>query len=438
MYQLAEMKRRGRPTIAVDIAGAAALYKKCVRDIKCKRSSQALRDMGIQPAPAHSDAGPPASSADTVADAEESRQAPPAISAAVTTGANYDTMPVEGLAANLVVIRQSAINLASHIAELDAANAKIAEMEERLGDADTNTDVLKASLLDKTQGLQQHVEGKLTAVVGSTNDEVARLEGVVALASREATTLASREVQSCHEAIQYLDSHFSGKTAQLALGVDTIKRDIEEGVSDTIKALEQGVGKQLAELKADMATRVQQGMGPLQEGFESLVAKSAQQHSALHEQLGTAVRNLGGAIDKDGNALRELVQKNDLDANESIGSSLAGVQERVDAALMQLDTACQAQVEEGMQRANVKMEVVETRVKTEIEPAIKTAVLELARTSNEIKGTSDRIGLLDSTMAENMTDGFTNLRDMINEMSTAVDMTSMLDALADEEEEQVA
>ena len=75
---------------------------------------------------------------------------------------------------------------------------------------------------------------------------------------------------------------------------------------------------------------------------------------------------------------------------------------------------------------------MDTRVKIEIEPALKEAVEELSRHDREIQGNKDRIMLVDTTLTENLSDGFQILNEKVDDMAQGMDIATILNGLAAE------
>ena len=208
-----------------------------------------------------------------------------------------------------------------------------------------------------------------------------------------------------------LDSHTEGLRAGVAAGDKKtfVLEKAQFELADAMRSMKLDVGANTERLRADLTA----ARNERKTAVSNL-------NKELSRNLTVAVSHLGASLDTRTAKLTLETEAVKAQVDADVATKLSLLENDVDTRLQKcIDTI------------EIKMDVMNTRIKTEVEPNLKEACDTVSRAANDIAANKDRIMLLDTTLTENVTEGFQGLSDRIDDMAQGMDIATILNGLAE-------
>jgi len=232
--------------------------------------------------------------------------------------------------------------------------------------------------------------------------------------------------------LQYLRQDLDQKADQLRASAAAGDKKVAESCESSIKKATSALIEEQDTLKLNMTATTDKLSTDLTQAINDRNSALMNQKSEFLENLAKAVGTLGDTLDE---KTMQLTQKTDAlkaQVEVDVATKIKDLDNRVEKNIKEVKDDGATRVQKSIDTITTKMDVMDVRIKTEIEPNLKVAVDQVKRASDASSGNKDRIMLLETSLTENLTEGLTALNDKIEDMSQGMDIATILNGLAEE------
>jgi len=153
------------------------------------------------------------------------------------------------------------------------------------------------------------------------------------------------------------------------------------------------------------------------------------QKSEFLENLAAAVGNLGDTLDE---KTMQLTQKTDqlkAQVEVDVATTIKDLNTKVEKDITEVKHDVATRVQKSIDDVTLKMEVMQTRIKTEVEPSLAEASDNGKRAAAGVVALKDRVTLMEESLTESLQEGLSSLNERIEDMAAGVDIADVLSGL---------
>jgi len=321
----------------------------------------------------------------------------------------------------------------------EAADKKMSETRTALDakftlkheDVDAKVEAFKASADEDRKDMDASFSSQIARAVED------RLKNEIDMKKAFQVQNAAQDERNAHvqselkNQLQYLRQDLDSKAETLKASAAAGNKKVLEACADALKKAQSGLIEDMDTMKLDITSVTDKLQTDLSSAVNERNNALLMQKSEFLENLSAAVTTLGDSLDEKTMMLTQKTDALKAQVEVDVATNIKDLDNRVEKNIKEVKDDVATRVQKSIDTIEIKMDVMNTRIKTEIEPTLKEASDTVSRAANDIAANKDRIMLLDTTLTENVTEGFQGLSDRIDDMAQGMDIATILNGLAE-------